>query len=327
MNKIITCFLFCLFILNACNMPADSPYTQITFIKKSGLPDGGRCSGVAFVANNKAYYTLGRNNEKQAKKNTFEYDPKQDKWIEKAEFPGIARVNAFAAVVNNIAYVGLGFNPLKGVYVADTNLKDFWSYNPVDNQWTRKADFPHVTTNKCISFVLGDEIFVGFGFNGFGFDNDMWKYNIQTDKWLKLKKSTALNRAGAVACKNDKNIYFGTGYRTYNMNDWWEYFPETDSWEKRKSMPDNGRINAVSFSLNNRIFVATGHHFGGDMTTGRYNSDVLEYDTDKDVWYFRGNIPDGERENAVSFVIDGKAYIGFGENEKEVLNDLWSFEI
>ena len=54
--------------------------------------------------------------------------------------------------------------------------------------------------------------------------------------------------------------------------------------------------------------------------------DVVEYDAGKNVWYLRGVLPGGGRENAISFVINGKGYIGFGENDEGVLNDLWSFE-
>ena len=39
-----------------------------------------------------------------------------------------------------------------------------------------------------------------------------------------------------------------------------------------------------------------------------------------------GLSPNGNRENAISFVINDRAYIGFGENDHTVLNDLWSFE-
>lgn len=90
-----------------------------------------------------------------------------------------------------------------------------------------------------------------------------------------------------------------------------------------RSIPGRGRITAVAFSVDERIFVATGRLFKGDLTGGHLKNDVLEYDVTKNQWYYRGEIPGGGRENAVSFVVDGKVYIGLGENENGSLNDLW----
>jgi len=91
-------------------------------------------------------------------------------------------------------------------------------------------------------------------------------------------------------------------------------------------MPDNGRVNALSLIVNNRIFVTTGRNFAGNYTGGGVRSDILEYNSTKGVWYKRGSIPEGARENAVAFTIDGKAYIGLGENDTRILDDFWSFE-
>ncbi|MPN35571.1 hypothetical protein SDC9_183069 [bioreactor metagenome] len=91
-------------------------------------------------------------------------------------------------------------------------------------------------------------------------------------------------------------------------------------------MPDAGRINALSFSAENRFFVATGRHFAGEHTGGHLKSDLMEYNVSENHWTKVGDIPGGGRENAVSFVLQNKVYIGFGENEKEILNDLWYFE-
>ncbi|MHB9140624.1 MAG: Kelch repeat-containing protein, partial [Paludibacter sp.] len=106
----------------------------------------------------------------------------------------------------------------------------------------------------------------------------------------------------------------------------WEYFPMNDTWTQRKSMPGNGRENAVSLTINDRIFIFSGRHFGGNLTGGEVKSDILEYDVARNIWYERGNLPASGRENALAFTLNGKGYIGFGENDTEVLNDFWSFE-
>jgi len=329
MTKTIIYFLLLIFI-SSCNNAADSPYSTLTFNKVSPMPGTGRASAVAFVIDNKAYVALGRSAVwSRSLNDCWQYDPTDSSWTKMADFPGIARVKATAAVVNGKAYVGLGFNISLGVYNFDACLKDFWMYDPANNSWTKMADFPSNFTDACGSFVLNNEIYATSGMNGAGFGNEVWKYvpaDGQAGTWVKLKNFAGRARAGGIAVTNGMHSYFGTGYLTANENDWWEFFPASDSWIQRKSMPDNGRENAVSLTINDRIFISTGRHFGGNLTGGEVRSDMLEYDIYHNVWYVRGSLPASGRENAISFTINGKGYIGFGENDSEILNDLWSFE-
>jgi len=304
----------------------DSPYPPIEFVGKKVMPGTGRSSAVAFVIHDKGYVALGRDATNTALSDCWEFDPVLENWTLKAPFPGSARVKAMAAVVNNRAYIGLGYFVSSGVYNEESYPKDFWMFEPLTNSWIRKADFPSKASNACVSFIYNNYIYVGGGFAEFGFTNEFWKYDTEKDLWIHLNDFPGHARSGSVICSNGEHIFFGTGYRTLNENDWWEYFPKSDSWKKRKSMPDDGRENAVSLCINNRIFVSTGRHFAGNMTGGHVKSDIIEYNVDRNLWYKRGNIKDGIRENAISFTIKGKGYIGFGENDTEVLNDFWCFE-
>ena len=327
-SKIILYLFLAIFIVG-CNEPADSPYPPIAFEKKTVLPGTGRASAVTFVIDGKGYLALGRTETRGGALNDcWQYDPILDAWNQKTSYPGIARVKAMAAVVDGKAYVGLGFDINVGIYNFDACLKDFWMYDPVANTWEQKASFPSNYTDACGCFVFNNTIYVTSGMNGIGFGAETWKYKPvtgQPGEWVKLNDFPGPGRAGGIACATDDHCYFGTGYRTLNENDWWEYFPANDTWKQLKAMPDNGRENAVSLTIANRIFVATGRHFGGDLTGGHVDSDITEYDFLRNVWYVRGNIPNGGRENAIAFTINGKGYIGQGENDTEILNDFWSF--
>ncbi len=318
--------LFLSAILAACNDAVDSPYPAVSFDPKSTMSSTGRSSAVSFVIADKAYVALGRSGTRSAALNDcWEYNPVTDSWREMEPFPGKKRVNAIAEVVAGKAYVGLGFDLDYGFYRDEAFLKDFWSFDPASNSWTRKADFPNKNTNACISFVANGAIYAGFGFDGWAFKNDLWKYNIADDRWEQMAETGVHARTGAVACASGEHVYIGTGYHTTSENDWWEYFPSNDTWKKLKNMPDKGREFGVSLSVDNRFFVATGRYFHGNLTGGHLKADLFEYDAMRNVWYERGTLPGGGRENAVAFVVGGKAYIGFGENDQGMLNDLWSF--
>lgn len=311
-------------ILTSCNKAAESPYPAISFVRKATIPGNGRSSAVAFTINDKGYVALGRDSLQNRLKDCWQYNPTLDNWTKQADFPGIARVNAMAEVVNGKAYVGLGYS--SGIYTEAAYLKDFYMFDPEPNTWTQKANFPGTDTNACVSFVLNGNIFVCSGFQDNGFNNLVWKYDPTLNTWTQLKDAPFPARAGAVLCQNGNEVFVGTGYRTSMENDWWKYIPENDSWIKQKSMPDKGRVNSVGISVGDRCFVATGRYFGGNLTGGHLKSDILEYDKNKNLWYLRGSLPASERENAISLTIGGKAFIGFGENETNVLNDFWSFE-
>ena len=323
--KSIICVLLILF-LGSCNSPADSPSETFLFNALTSMPGNGRASAVAFVINDTGYVSLGRNgNFNDSLKECWAYNSTTDTWSQKAPFPGKSRVKAVAAVVNDTAYVGLGFNRYMSA-LSGGILNDFWMYVPKTNSWTQRADFPSKATDACVSFVFKNCIYVGSGFDGFGFNKEFWKYNPTQNSWIRLNYFAGHERACAIACGDGQHYFFGTGYRTLNENDWWEYFPETDSWFQRKSMPDTGRENAVALTIDNRFFVSTGRCFGGNLTGGHVISGIIEYVLEKDVWYERGNIPNGGRENSICFTINGKGYIGFGENDTNILNDFWSFK-
>lgn len=319
--------LFLILQLQSCIDSEVSPYPAVVFQPESVMSTEGRSSAVAFAINGKGYVALGKRNLSSTfLKDCWEFDPSSNNWTEKDSFPGVPRVKAIAAVVGGKAYVGLGFAEGEVYQSSSLYLHDFWSFDPIANKWSSLSNFPSNSTDACVSFVYKNEIYVGSGYDGFVSQNDFWKYSPDNDTWTQMQNLPENSRFGAVACTDGVRIFFGTGFRSFSANDWWEYLPESDSWIERKNMKD-GRVNATSFAVNNRFFVSTGRFFAGEFTGGHVKSDLLEYNANLDLWYNRGKIPNGNRENAVSFVINEKIYIGFGENNQSVLNDLWSFQL
>ncbi len=323
---IYTLILLSISVLLTTGCEADPPEVTVNFVKKTSMPGNGRASAVSFAVNGKGYIALGRDANSVQLNDCWEYDPSTDSWQQKSSFPGIARVKATAVILNGRAYIGLGHNNYSGVYNSNSCLKDFWVFTPETDSWRKLADFPSNFTDACVSFVYNDEIVVANGFSESGYGGEIWKYRPDDDRWYRLKNFEGQWRFGGVLCANEQHIFFGTGFGIGNLNDWWEYLPQSDSWKKLRAMPDKGRVNGVSLTIDNRYFVATGRHFGGNIGRGHLKSDVMEYDPRKNSWHKAGELPDGNRENAVAFVIDGRGYIGLGENDNKVLNDFWSFE-
>lgn len=330
-RRLIQLFL-ALVWLTSCD-ESTSPYPKLE-LRKEQIAVPARATGIAFTSGNAAFISLGRNNSISAFSSTdlWKYTPATNAVERKANFPGTARVGAIALHLNNVAYIGLGFDPSKKVYDYSARLDDFWKYDIATNTWTQLASFPkqkNGTTAAVVAsvgFTYKHYIYVLTDFDTVNFSRELWRYHVNTNVWEQLKNFPGKNRTGAVSCTDGERYFFGTGYVVDQMNDWWEYFPENDTWLKRKSMPTKGRHNAVAFAVNNRFFVATGSYFGGNLTDGFLYDDIYEYDALKNTWYLRATLTDGGRENAIAFVLDDTAYIGFGENESGLVSDFYSFK-
>jgi len=314
-------------LLTGCNDDKLLDGTPFDYRQKTTLPGEGRACAVAFAINDKGYVALGRNNAGSLN-DCWQYNPATDSWSKKSNFPGTGRVKAIAAVVNGCAYVGLGYcQEIGGTSVSAAYLSDFWMYDPIADQWTRKAEFPIKYTNGCVCYVYNNEIYVGNGYDGTTSSNQFWKYNPTQDKWFSLNQFPGTKRQIAVGSTGTSHFYFGTGFAGYSFNDWWEYFPSTDNWQKRESLPGHGRQNALAFAVGDRYFVATGRYWKGSTEANQYlRADVKEYDPNRNRWIDRGEISNGKRENGIAFTVDGIVYLGLGEDDKGLVNNFWSFK-
>lgn len=291
-------------------------------------PQGvARSSGIAFAVGDEAFIALGRTKDGELISTGWRFSPAGNSWTEWTGFPGKERVNATAIAVGDSVFIGLGYSTPTEYYNEAGQLRDWWSYHPAHDRWCRLDSFPSLATNACVSVVAGDYLYIGFGFNSTTFTNEWWSYHLKLGRWKQLAVPPAPRRAGAVACSDGERIFVGTGYRSFNHDDWWEYFPANDTWKRRAPMPDKGRDRALAFSLEGRFFVATGRYFRGLTDGGHVKDDLLEYDAAHDKWIRRGTIPGGGRQNALVFVVNNKAYIGYGENDTTLLDNLWSLEL
>lgn len=81
----------------------------------------------------------------------WEYNPLMNTWTQLEDFPGTARRYLSCVTLGNVAYAGLG--------TTGTNLKDFWSYDPVAGLIKKQLDqiqltaYPNPATDE-IGFII-----------------------------------------------------------------------------------------------------------------------------------------------------------------------------
>lgn len=246
-------------------------------------------------------------------------------WVVKSDFEGLPRGSAVSFVIGDKAYVGLGYND------DDDNeyLKDFWVYNPSTDRWDRLADFPGAGRTAAVAFSINGKGYIGTGYDGNKKLNDFWEYDPDKNTWTQKDNFLGGARYRAVGFSLNNYGYIGTGYGDDSTDkiDFYRYDPSAatgSQWIKVQSIGGSKRRGATAFTYNNKAYVCTGINNGVSLT------DMWEYDPTADSWTKKVDLDDDDdwsivRQNASSFVMDGKAYVFLGENSA-TLSDVWEYD-
>jgi len=230
-------------------------------------------------------------------------------WVKKQNM-SIAR-NEHVTVATDLygAFIGLGGN-------GTASYDDWWQYDPVNDTFIQKTDFPGGPRRRAVGFYVNSKIYVGTGDTAGTLKNDWWEYDPSNDTWTQLNDFSGAARQGAVALVINGIGYVGTGNTgSAGTNDWWEYEPVNDVWFSKAVVPTPpgpaaGRSRAFAFTIGNKGYVGGGiANPGGPPMFNELN----EYDPTGNSWTPRDSMT-GARNSCVSFVLNGKGYVGFGAN-------------
>ena len=137
-----------------------------TWTRKADFPGSGRTQPLAFSFGSEGFLGVGGFYSSYSCCSGFadiwKYDPLADIWLRVADHPsgnlrGIRLLHS-ATLVGEV-YVGLGSSTIQGA----TN-DEFYSYDPVSDQWTRIADYPlngNYGHGPGVSFTIGNQVYFG----------------------------------------------------------------------------------------------------------------------------------------------------------------------
>lgn len=135
--------------------------------------------------------------------------------------------------------------------------------------------------------------------------------------WIEHNDFPGAGRAGGLTFVLDGKGYWGFGATTEGyLRDIWSYDPITDSWERKNDFPfDPGEI---SLTIGNKAYVIT------------YSGSLFEYKPELDEWIYLSSFPPGNRPGITGFALEGKAYLGTGNNVDSqnftVFKDFWLYD-
>jgi len=297
-----------------------------------GKPDPipNRIGATGFSIGNKGYIGTGYGIGYVLKKDFWEYNPATDSWTQKADFGGTARIWATGFSLGNKGYIGTGDN---GNASNPLLCKDFWEYNPVNNIWTRKADFGGIARKLATGFSINTAFtnkgYIGTGGNG-GTNpvnlKDFWEYDPITDTWLQKADFPGVARYAAIGFSILDKGYLGTGMNYMSshevtvFNDFYEYNPVENTWTRKADLGGLTRAFAVGFSIGSMGYIGTGNSAEGFL------KDFWEYNPITNIWIEKTSFGGAARDCATGFSIGTKGYIGTGLlSDNSYINDFWEY--
>ena len=252
----------------------------------------------------------------------------QGLWTQKASLPATARGYGIGFSIGNYGYAGLGYN-----LNSNAEFHDFWQYNPANNTWIQKANFPGLGVTSASVFVIGNNAYVVSGSNNPYVDTcyrECWKYNSVTNTWIQRGSFPGIARGCAIGFAIGSKGYYGTGYDSAGnyYNDFWQYDTTLNQWKQLGNFGGTARYGACGFAIDGKGYIC----FGADKVVGT-NVDIWAYDTMTDSWTKKSNCPGDSIFFASGFMINNNIYIGTGQDglgynyryfwQYDVLTDTW----
>jgi hypothetical protein len=289
-------------------------------VAKANFAGNGRIYAVSFAIGNKGYVGTGTTtgNNSSALQDFWEYDPATNVWTQKANFAGGSRFRASGFGLEGKGYIGLGFNS------SVVPQKDFWEYDPAANTWTRKADFGGAARFSATAFTIGNLGYVGLGsVNLTTKTDDFWSFNPTANTWTQRSNFPGGLRdqafgVGVVSSGPFLGGYVGAGANATNAatNDLWIYNAATNTWAAGPSgFGGSTTFSPIAYSIDNVIYFVT---LAGSPSTNSWQYNILTRE-----WVPQVGVP--IRSSGVGFAINGKGYVGMGQNSTGNLNDFYEF--
>jgi N-acetylneuraminic acid mutarotase len=143
------------------------------------------------------------------------------------------------------------------------------------------------------------------------------------DQWTAKENVPFGKRAGGFCFCIGKNVYVGSG-ECYDaiIKDFWTFDTKTCAWTCLAEIPGKC-FSGITFALSNKGYVGLGTEIG--TSSGKFVRHMYAYDPVANRWNILPDFPGSPRIDAISFVIDEKAYVGSGYDGTNT-RDFYAYE-
>lgn len=254
-------------------------------------------------------------------------------WLRSYDFDGNARSEAASFTIGDKIYIATGLSEKE-------QFNTIYEFDLDKKYWLRRMDMPAEAgiRSSAVGFAINGKGYVATGMNDINYLKDVWMFDPVANTWEPKNPFGGTGRRDAVAFTVGNYAYISCGYDNNYLKDLWRYNPADDSWEQKASLSGTKRREATAFVMNNLAYVVSGNNNGAAL------NDLWVYDPAGDNWTEKRkltNVSDESydddysgiaRFNAVSFILNGKAYLTCGESgsmnsttwEYDIATDLWA---
>jgi len=219
--------------------------------------------------------------------NMYEYNPATDSWKQfgTTPFPATTRYTKSLYIQSNDQVFRVG-----GTDYLSLPVNSLWSYNLVDNKWTKKNNLPFSFSNAGY-FTLDNQIYI------LTYEKQLWQCDFENEQYKRLNdfpgKIVDYFISTFIANGNAYAVHYG---------ETWLYDKQNDSWIPKSSNPffkANYSVFAKCFTYNNTGYV---------LNNG---TNLYKYDFVNDVWVLASKYPNvlGSNSDKSIFLIGNEVYI------------------
>ena len=168
-----------LFLLETRNDGRLWDFTNLEWIQKENhtFKNLGR---IIIVGNDQRGYLISESTSPSTKGCVlYEYNPTAQTWITKKAFTGEERNQGIVFSVKNKIYYGLGRSKR-----TKRILQDIWEYDPQKDNWKQIGFYPGNGNIALIQTVVGNEVYLGMGYQTFINDNSGLEFSGVRDFWI-----------------------------------------------------------------------------------------------------------------------------------------------
>jgi DNA-binding CsgD family transcriptional regulator/N-acetylneuraminic acid mutarotase len=230
-----------------------------------------RRAGLALIAFNQQLFAIGgvRGNDRATRAVEI-YDPVTDNWLEGASKP-TATSNIAGVVLDDKIYVPGGCTNEDG---KATDILEI--YEPKTDSWRQGPALPEARCGYGL-VAYEDELYLFGGWNGEAFEDTIFIFSPQKDRW-EISKETMPQPVGYLgAAALGEAIYIVGGYDGQNeLNQTYAFMPETGEWVAKAPLQEK-RVGLGLVSNGQSLF-AVGGGWGQALNTNE------QYDPATDNW-------------------------------------------
>lgn len=232
-----------------------------TWTQKADFGGGIRMIATGFSIKGKGYAGLGYSG--MYRQDFWEYDTTANSWTQKSNFGGAIRASASSFSNDSLGYICGGYNTTAGIVV----FNDLWSYDPVIDTWTQRANLLGVARTNAVGFTISNKGYIGTGATaGAGVRlKDFWEYDMVADSWTQKTDFLGPGVCDDVGFAIGNKGYIGSGELapccTFAKT-FYEYDVSLNQWIQKANIGGVDRDEGIGFSIGNKGYCGLGGQNG-----------------------------------------------------------------